>query len=63
MRKTLLSTLALSRRLAVRLSLEAAVPTARPEFVVEDANHKEVFLYQPYAVSGRAALGLELRFY
>jgi hypothetical protein len=45
-----------------RASLGAAVPLARPPFVVLGSQNTELVLHQPAPVCGRATLGVEVRF-
>jgi hypothetical protein len=59
-----ITTYALADWLALRASVRANVPTARPSFVVLEATPAPAALvHTPAAVSASAAIGLEARFF
>jgi hypothetical protein len=58
----LLGTWTMAGPFALRASIGAAVPLVRPQFVVIDAERREIPFHQANAVSGRASFGAEVRF-
>jgi hypothetical protein len=53
----------LGRGVALRASLDALAPLARPSFVVDEASGETALVHRPGIAFGRAGLGVEMHFF